>query len=63
MLLELLWDRWPCASGLLVVTPLERNNCDSPDGTFPVPILHRGGEREETDGPVRTYQIQPGRGE
>ena len=29
MLLELPWDRWPCASGLSVVTPLERNFCKS----------------------------------
>ena len=28
MLLELPWDQWPCASGLSVVTPLERNFCE-----------------------------------
>ena len=63
MLLELPWDQWPCASGLLMVTPLERNFCDSPDGTFPVSIPHRGGKREEREGPVSKHQIQPRRGE
>ena len=63
MLLELPWDQWPCAGGLSVVTPLERNFArDLPDGTFPVPIPHRGGKREEREGPVSTHQIQPGRG-
>ena len=34
-----------------------------PIALFPVPIPHRGGKREEREGPVSTYQIQPGRGE
>ena len=28
MLLELPWGQWPCASGLSVVTPLERIFCE-----------------------------------
>ena len=44
----------------IVTQPLRETH---PMALFPVPIPHRGGKREEREGPVSTHQIQPGRGE
>ena len=50
MLLELPWDQWPCAGGLPVVTPLERNFCESLtrwrfSGAETTPWRKAGGKR------------------
>ena len=50
MLLELPWDQWPCAGGLSVVTPLERNCCERLtrwrfSGAYTTPWRKAGGKR------------------